>query len=62
MYGILYVQLYGKTDVMARTKRLELRLSEQEYERLQSWANYRGISMGEILRDYIKSLPEKEQS
>ena len=41
---------------MARTKRLQLLLSEQEYAALQTYAKSRQIPMSEVLRDYIKTL------
>ena len=41
---------------MARTKRLQLLLSEEEYEALNAFAKSKQIPMSEVLRDYIKSL------
>ncbi|CCQ53407.1 hypothetical protein CWATWH8502_3602 [Crocosphaera watsonii WH 8502] len=41
---------------MARTKRLQLLLSELEYETLKSYAQSQQIPMSEVLRDYIKTL------
>lgn len=41
---------------MARTKRLQLLLSEQEFEALKKYAESKQISVSEALRDYIKTL------
>ena len=46
---------------MAQTKRkryVNLPLSEYEKARLQAYADYYGMSLNEVLRDCIKSLPE----
>ncbi|MBO3462899.1 ribbon-helix-helix protein, CopG family [Aetokthonos hydrillicola] len=32
-------------------------VSEKEYKKLKNYADKAGLSMAEILRDYIKSLP-----
>jgi hypothetical protein len=42
---------------MARTNKVIVRLTDQEKERLESYANSLGVSMSEIIQDYIKSLP-----
>jgi hypothetical protein len=41
---------------MARTKRLQLLLSELEYETLKTYAQSKQVPMSEVLRDYIKTL------
>lgn len=41
---------------MARTKRLQLLLSNLEYETLKNYAKSKQIPMSEVLRDYIKTL------
>ena len=41
---------------MARTKKLQIRLSEKEYNALESYSKENGIGMSEIVRDFIKSL------
>jgi hypothetical protein len=43
---------------MTRNKRLEIKLSEQEYAKLQKESNRKGVSMSEVLRDFVKSLPD----
>ena len=43
---------------MARSKRLQLIVSEKEYSKLKTYAESQELSMSEILRDYIKSLPD----
>jgi hypothetical protein len=42
---------------MARDKRLEIRLTEEDYRKLEAYANQKDISMAQVLRDYIKRLP-----
>ncbi len=43
---------------MARGKKMQFYLSDQEYILLQEYAEDRQISMAEVLRDYIKTLPQ----
>jgi predicted DNA-binding protein len=45
---------------MTRDKRLEIRLSEEDYRRLEAYANRKDISMAKVLRDYIKRLPKAQ--
>jgi hypothetical protein len=53
----MHVQLYSVLTYMPRTKRLELKLSQQEYDRLKAESELKDVSMAEVLRDFIKSLP-----
>jgi hypothetical protein len=46
--------------VMPRSKRLSLMVSEKEYLRLREYAETQELSMSEILRDYLKSLPDTQ--
>lgn len=41
---------------MARNKKLQIRLSDNEYKILDNYSKSTGIGMSEIVRDYIKSL------
>lgn len=41
---------------MAREKRLQVRLNEDEWARLRAEACRRDVSMSEAIQDYIKSL------
>ncbi len=41
---------------MARNKRLQLLLSDLEYQTLKSYAELKQIPMSEVIRDYIKTL------
>lgn len=41
---------------MARTKRLQLLLTEMEFEVLKNYAQSKQLSVSEVLRDYIKTL------
>lgn len=42
---------------MLKEKRLQIRLSEAEYIKLEAYASQKEISMAQVLRDYIKRLP-----
>jgi hypothetical protein len=42
---------------MARDKRIQVRLNNQEWEKLYAEAQRREMGMSEVLRDYIKNLP-----
>lgn len=42
---------------MTRDRRLEIRLSEEDYRKLESYANQKDVSMAQVLREYIKRLP-----
>jgi hypothetical protein len=43
---------------MSKEKRLQIRLSEADYHKLEAYANQKDISMAQVLRDYIKRLPK----
>ncbi|WP_026797808.1 plasmid mobilization protein [Planktothrix prolifica] len=43
---------------MSREKKIQFNVNEKEYERLKSHAESEGLSMAEVLRDYIKTLTE----
>jgi antitoxin component of RelBE/YafQ-DinJ toxin-antitoxin module len=45
---------------MARTEKVIVRLTKKEKEKIEKYAKYMGVSMSEIIQDYIKSLPEKD--
>ncbi len=47
---------------MARGKKMQFYLSEQEYILLQEYAEDKQISMAEVLRDYIKTLPQLKKN
>lgn len=53
-------------DCMARETQIIVRVRPEEKERLQAEAQRRGLSMSEVIRDYIKRLPklarEKQES
>ena len=42
---------------MARDRVFPIRLSQQEMDKLERNAKERGISSAELIRDYIKRLP-----
>jgi antitoxin component of RelBE/YafQ-DinJ toxin-antitoxin module len=43
---------------IARTNKIIVRLTDKEKERLENYAASMGVSMSEIIQDYIKSLPK----
>jgi predicted DNA-binding protein len=45
---------------MPKDKRLQIRLSEEEYVRLGAYAKRKDVSMAQVIRDYIKRLPSAE--
>ncbi|NJR60867.1 MAG: DNA-binding protein [Cyanobacteria bacterium CRU_2_1] len=44
---------------MARQNVFNLRLSDEEFQRLKDYAASKQVSPAEVLRDYIKRLPRK---
>ncbi len=45
---------------MARDKIFRVRLTQQEWDKLENAAQRREISSAELIRDYIKRLPTPE--
>ncbi len=45
---------------MTRTEKVIVRLTKKEKEKLEKYAKYLGVSMSEVIQDYIKSLPDKD--
>jgi Ribbon-helix-helix protein, copG family len=45
---------------MARTEKIIVRLTKKEKEKIERYAKYLGVSMSEIIQDYIKALPNKD--
>lgn len=43
---------------MARSYKLQVRLTDQERKRLEFEAKTRAVSMSEVVKDFIKQLPE----
>ncbi|BAY42451.1 CopG domain protein DNA-binding domain protein [Scytonema sp. HK-05] len=43
---------------IARTNKIIVRLTDKEKERLENYAVALGVSMSEVIQDYIKSLPD----
>jgi predicted DNA-binding protein len=44
---------------MARDKILRVRLSDEEWEKLDAYAKSKDYTLTEVIRDYIKRLPKK---
>ena len=47
---------------MARQKKLMVRLTEKELEKLKQYAESEGIAMSDIVRHYIRSLPSPHET
>ena len=45
---------------MARNKILRVRLSDEEWARLESYAKSKDYTLTEVIRDYIKRLPKAD--
>jgi len=43
---------------MSKTKMLRVRLSEEEFERLEEYAKSKGWAMSFVVREYVKKLPK----
>ncbi|MGH2413839.1 MAG: ribbon-helix-helix protein, CopG family [Microcystaceae cyanobacterium] len=43
---------------MTKEKRLQIRLSDEDYAKLEAYAQQKDVSMAQVLRDYIKRLPK----
>jgi hypothetical protein len=41
---------------MSRTKKIQFNVNEREYNQLKEFSEHQGVSMAEVLRDYIKTL------
>lgn len=57
---IRYNERSIRKTTMARNKILRVRLSDEEWERLESYANSKDYTLTEVIRDYIKRLPKKD--
>jgi hypothetical protein len=45
---------------MARNKILRVRLSDEEWARLESYAKSKDYTLTEVIRDYVKRLPKAD--
>jgi hypothetical protein len=43
---------------MEKDKKLFVRLTTYEFDKLQDFANNRGVTMSHIIREYIRRLPK----
>lgn len=41
-----------------REKRIEIRLNDQEYEKLKRHAQSKGMAIAEVIRDFVKGLED----
>ncbi len=58
---LLYVYTNRVTwipEKMARSEKIIVRLTIKEKNKLQNQAKKLGVSMSEVIQDYIKTLPE----
>ncbi len=44
--------------IISRTEQLKVRLTKKEMEKLEAYAQSKGYSKSEVIRDYIKRLPK----
>jgi Family of unknown function (DUF6290) len=47
---------------MTRTKMLRVRLSDEEWKAIESYAAFKQYTISEVVRDYIKKLPRQDKS
>jgi len=47
---------------MSRLKKIQFNVNEDEYLLIKEWADLRKVSMAEVLRECIKTFPEKIES
>ena len=52
--------MYSIATHMARDKSIKIRLTEEELERITLYAESKGFSISEVIRDYIKRLPKTD--
>lgn len=45
---------------MAREKSIKVRLTDEEFGQVAVYAKSKGISISEVIRDYIKQLPKTD--
>jgi ABC-type uncharacterized transport system substrate-binding protein len=45
---------------MARAIKIQFNVNQKEQEKLKRYAEKQGLSVAEILRDFIKSLPDSK--
>ena len=43
---------------MTRDKTLRVRLDEYEWQKLQGYADEKGVAMSHVIREYIRRLPK----
>jgi hypothetical protein len=42
---------------MARKKKIQFQVNTEEYQILTEYASLRNVSMAEVLREYVKTIP-----
>jgi hypothetical protein len=47
---------------MEKDKKLFVRLTSYEFEKLQDFADNRGVTMSHVIREYIRRLPKPKTS
>jgi predicted DNA-binding protein len=52
--------LYIACASIAKEKRLQIRMSEEDYAKLEAYAKQKDVSMAQVLREYIKRLPKPQ--
>jgi len=51
-----------KCKMSTRLKKIQFNVNEDEYLLIKEWADLRKVSMAEVLRECIKTFPEKIES
>jgi predicted DNA binding CopG/RHH family protein len=46
---------------MTREKRLNIRVTDEEWDKLKAYADKKGLSMAEVIRFYINSLSSADR-
>ncbi len=61
-WSLGYTDCSTKLTTMARNKILRVRLSDEEWARLESYAKSKDYTLTEVIRDYIKRLPKADSA
>lgn len=46
---------------MTRDRRINIRVTQEEFEQINDYAETKGYSVSEVIRDYIKRLPKQKR-
>jgi len=54
---LAYIYCMSLVCQMTKEKRMQIRMSDEDYAKLEDFARQKDVSMAQVLRDYIKRLP-----